>query len=68
MFRFVNPTTDIRIAGGREVTLRSMQPLALYAANSLFTNGYLTTPGAQPSDDMVMIQDAGFEPEMMGER
>ena len=68
MFRFVNPTSDIRIAGGREVTLRSMQPLALYAANSLFTNGYLTTPGAQPSDDMVMIQDAGFEPEMMGAR
>lgn len=65
MFRFVNPSADLRVAGGREVVLRSMQPLALYAANSIFTNGYLTTPGAQPSDDWRMITEAGFEPEVM---
>lgn len=62
MFRMVNPSADLRVAGGREVTLQHMQPLALFAANSIFTNGYLTTPGAQPSDDMQMIQNAGFEP------
>ena len=65
MFRLVNPQADLRVAGGREVVLRSMQPLALYAANSIFTNGYLTTPGAQPSDDMRMIREAGFVAQVM---
>lgn len=62
MFRMVNPKSDLRVAGGREVTLQHMQPLSLFAANSIFTNGYLTTPGAAPSDDMQMIVNAGFEP------
>ncbi len=61
MMRFVNPTRDIRIAGGREVNLRSMQALALYPANSLFVDGYLTTPGAGAEHDLQMIRDAGFE-------
>ena len=65
MFRFVNPRADLRVAGGREAVLGSLQPLALYAANSMFTNGYLTTPGAEPSQDWRMITDAGFEPEVM---
>lgn len=60
MFRFVNPTRDIRIAGGREVNLRRMQPFALYAANSLFVDGYLTTGGQGYDADMQMIADAGF--------
>lgn len=60
MFRFVNPTRDIRIAGGREVNLRRMQPFALYPANSLFADGYLTTPGQGFEADMQMIEDAGF--------
>ncbi len=60
MMRFVNPTRDIRIAGGREVNLRSMQALALWPANSLFVEGYLTTPGAGYDADMQMIRDAGF--------
>ncbi len=60
MMRFVNPSRDIRIAGGREVNLRSMQVLALYPANSLFVDGYLTTPGAGYDHDLQMIRDAGF--------
>ncbi len=67
MFRMVHPQADVRIAGGREVTLRSLQPLALHAANSMFTDGYLTTPGAVPSADLQMIRDAGFEPEVIVE-
>lgn len=61
MMRFVNPSRDIRIAGGREVNLRGMQALALWPANSLFVDGYLTTPGAGYEHDMQMIADAGFE-------
>ena len=60
MFRFVNPTRDIRIAGGREVNLRDLQALALWPANSLFVNGYLTTGGAGYERDVRMIEDAGF--------
>jgi biotin synthase len=61
MFRLVHPRADLRVAGGREVNLRWMQPLALYAVNSFFTSGYLTTPGAAPSADHQMIRDLGFE-------
>jgi biotin synthase len=60
MFRFVNPTRDIRAAGGREVNLKHLQPLALYPANSMFTEGYLTTPGQGYEQDMAMIAEAGF--------
>lgn len=61
MMRFVNPTKEIRIAGGREVNLRSLQPLGLYAANSIFVGDYLTTKGQLPDADWQMIQDLGFE-------
>jgi len=60
MFRLVNPTRDIRAAGGREACLRHLQPFALYAANSIFTEGYLTTPGQGESEDLRMIEEAGF--------
>jgi len=61
LFRFVNPATEIRVAGGREKNLRSMQPLALYPANSLFMEGYLTTGGLGVSDTQQMIADLGFD-------
>jgi biotin synthase len=61
MFRLVNPSRDIRVAGGREANLRHLQPLALYPANSLFCNGYLTTPGQGPEADLRMIADLGFQ-------
>lgn len=60
MFRLVNPTRDIRAAGGREVCLRHLQPLALYPANSIFTGGYLTTGGQGETKDLAMIEEAGF--------
>jgi biotin synthase len=65
LFRFYNPTADVRVAGGREVNLGSLQALALWPANSMFTNGYLTTPGADPSADARLIAEAGFEAEVL---
>lgn len=61
MMRFVNPTKEIRIAGGREVNLRSLQAMALYAANSIFVGDYLTTAGQELNRDWQMIADLGFE-------
>ncbi|MUL38022.1 biotin synthase BioB [Gloeocapsopsis dulcis] len=60
LFRFVLPSQEIRIAGGREVHLRSLQPLGLYPANSIFIGDYLTTPGQATHSDLEMIRDAGF--------
>jgi biotin synthase len=64
LFRFLHPQTEIRVAGGREFNLRTLQPLALYAADSLFVNGYLTTPGQPASEAWRMIEDLGFEIEV----
>ncbi len=60
LFRLVLPSQEIRIAGGREVQLRSLQPLGLYVANSIFVGDYLTTPGQAATEDWQMIVDAGF--------
>jgi biotin synthase len=61
MFRFTNPRCEIRIAGGRELHLRSLQPLGLYPANSVFVSDYLTTKGQTAQEDFQMIADLGFE-------
>lgn len=61
LFRFMNPTKEIRISGGREVNLRSLQPLGLFAANSIFIGDYLTTDGQEGNSDFQMLQDLGFE-------
>ncbi len=61
MMRFVNPSSELRVAGGREKHLRSLQPLSLYVANSLFVGDYLTTKGQPPQADYDMIADLGFE-------
>jgi biotin synthase len=60
LWRFILPSQEIRIAGGREVHLRSLQPLGLYPANSIFIGDYLTTPGQATQADYRMIRDAGF--------
>ena len=60
MFRFLLPSQEIRVAGGREYHLRSLQPLGLYPANSIFIGDYLTTAGQSAREDYEMIRDAGF--------
>jgi biotin synthase len=60
LFRFANPDREIRIAGGRELHLGSLQPLGLYAANSIFVGDYLTTQGQPPDEDYRMIEELGF--------
>ncbi|MGW7163181.1 biotin synthase BioB [Paenibacillus taichungensis] len=64
LFRLICPSKEIRVAGGREINLRTLQPLSLYAANSLFVGDYLTTAGQEISNDHQMIEDLGFEIEL----
>ncbi len=61
LFRFINPMKEIRISGGREVNLRSLQPFGLYPANSIFIGDYLTTVGQEGKQDRQMLEDLGFE-------
>ena len=61
LFRFLNPTSEIRAAGGREFNLKEKQGWVLYPANSLFINGYLTTDGQSADDARKMIEAMGFE-------
>ncbi|WP_413380257.1 biotin synthase BioB [Alkalihalobacillus sp. 1P02AB] len=67
LFRFINPTKEIRVSGGREVNLRTLQPLGLYAANSIFVGDYLTTAGQEETKDQQMLTDLGFEIESVEE-
>lgn len=65
LMRFTNPQSEIRMAGGREGNLGWFQALALYPANSIFVDGYLTTPGQAASEAHQMIADMGFEVDAM---
>lgn len=60
LFRFVLPDRELRIAGGREIHLRSLQALGLHLANSIFLGDYLTTEGQPGEADLQLIADAGF--------
>ncbi|OLC12750.1 MAG: biotin synthase BioB [Candidatus Rokubacteria bacterium 13_1_40CM_69_27] len=60
LFRLLNPAAELRIAGGREVQLRWLQPLGLEVANSIFVGDYLTTTGQPPPADFAMIRDLGL--------
>jgi biotin synthase len=60
LLRFCFPDTELRLGAGREVHLRTMQPLALHLANSIFLGDYLTSEGQAASADLEMIEDAGF--------
>ncbi|WP_211342947.1 biotin synthase BioB [Actinomadura pelletieri] len=60
MFRFLFPDGEVRVAGGREIHLRGLQPLALHLANAIFLGDYLTSEGQPGERDLAMIADAGF--------
>lgn len=63
LFRFVLPQKDISVCGGREVCLRTLQPLIYLAgANGTMVGNYLTTSGRDPATDLQEMNDLGFVP------
>jgi biotin synthase len=66
LMRLLNPDKEVRVAAGRETHLREHQAQALCAANSLFVDGYLTTPGDPHAAVRAWIEEAGFEVETAG--
>jgi biotin synthase len=63
LFRLAHPTAEIRVAGGRELNLGWFQSLALFVANSIFVEGYLTTRGQAATEAHEMVGAMGFEVE-----
>ncbi len=68
LFRFFFPDAEVRIAGGREIHLRTLQTLGLHLANSIFLGDYLTSEGQAGEADLQMIADAGFVVEGQDEK
>jgi len=63
VFRFMLPSKDIKLCGGKEKNLRQLLPLGIIAgANSLMTGNYLTTTGRDSKLDHEMIADLGLIP------
>jgi len=58
IFRFILPDKNLRICGGREKNLRSLQPLIFFAgANGIIIGDYLTTHGQASELDLQMLDD-----------
>ena len=63
VYRLLLPEKDIRLCGGREVSLKSLQPLAYLAgANAVMGGDYLTTKGRAIEEDISEILDLGLTP------
>jgi biotin synthase len=61
LFRLLNPQAEVRAAGGRELNVGERQGDLLNAVNSIFVNGYLTTPGLDYLRTKTLIERSGFE-------
>ena len=61
LFRLMMPTKTIKVCGGREYHLGSLQSLLFYAgANGYVSGGYLTTKGAGVDADDTMVASLGL--------
>ncbi|MGI6457474.1 MAG: biotin synthase BioB [bacterium] len=61
LFRFILPTAEIKICGGREKNLRDLQSMIFFAgADSMMIGNYLTTAGRNPELDWQMLKDLGL--------
>lgn len=59
--RFVLPTAELKVAGGREKVLRDLQSWIFFAgADSTMIGNYLTTYGRKPEQDHQMVLDLGL--------
>ncbi|HDH04408.1 MAG TPA: biotin synthase BioB [Nitrospirae bacterium] len=62
LYRLVLPWREVRVCGGRAVTLRALHSHIFQAgADGLLIGNYLTTEGRDPADDLQMIKDLGLE-------
>ena len=61
LYRFLLPRQEIKVAGGRELSLRDLQSwIFLAGADGLMIGNYLTTCGRPADEDLQMIRDLGL--------
>lgn len=61
IYRLILPECQIRVCGGRPITLREMNSYIFFAgADGLLLGNYLTTSGRKPDDDLQLITDMGL--------
>ncbi|MBL7032438.1 MAG: biotin synthase BioB [Nitrospira sp.] len=61
IYRLIIPKSEVRVCGGRSLTLRDMNSFIFNAgADGLLLGNYLTTTGRRPEDDLQMIKDMGL--------
>ena len=61
IYRFINPTAEIRLAGGRNLLSEFGKKAFTGGANATITGDMLTTCGNQIDDDVKMITELGYE-------
>jgi biotin synthase len=62
LYRFILPTTHLKVAGGRVLNLRDTQSWIFQAGcTAILSGNYLTTAGRSVEDDLQMLKDLGLE-------
>lgn len=61
IFRFLNPTAFLRLAGGRSLLSDRGRACLLSGGNALISGDMLTTKGYSIETDLAMIRELGFE-------
>lgn len=61
LFRFINPDSQIRLAGGRNLLTEFGKNAFKGGANATITGDMLTTCGSGIAEDVKMIKELGFE-------
>jgi biotin synthase len=61
IFRFLNPSADIRLAAGRTLMIDSGKRAFLSGANATITGNMLTTTGCNTAQDKAMLTSMGLD-------
>lgn len=61
LFRFINPTADVRLAAGRSLMAESGKEAFFSGANATITGDMLTTSGNNTAQDKQMLVENGFD-------
>ena len=61
IFRFIMPSSAIRLAGGRELMTDKGKAVFISGANAAISGDMLTTSGISIDEDMSILKELGFE-------
>lgn len=61
LYRWIHPTADIRLAGGRALIANSGRRCFELGASATISGNYLTTSGQNIADDLQMITELGLK-------